>query len=261
MTGGSATSRTPRREARSLERGLTVLLAVSDRAPVSVDQLVRHLGIPASTLYRYLRPLRDLGIVAESGGMYRVGDRLQSNHGVPTDVLSYLVTPALRALAHESRETALLTVRMGMSALCVAQVESPNHIRMAFEVGQVLPLQAGAGSRVLLAYAPPEVIAAAVAGPLPSYTAATPDGDKLLRQLDSIRALGFATSRGEFIPGAFAIAVPVFQNGSAVAGLVIAGPANRCTHVWQKRARPLLLETGQELSTSLDTIPVGYARF
>ena len=122
---------------------------------------------------------------------------------------------------------------------------------MTFEIGQVLPLRAGAASRVLLAYAPQDVIERALGGPLAVYTPSTPDAEKLRRQLENIRATGFATSRGEFIPGAFAVAVPVFHGESMVAGLALAGPAARCTHKWQLLARPRLADAARSLSALL----------
>ena len=235
----------------SLERGLRVLLAVSDRGSVRVDSLVEQLGLPASTVYRYLRTLRDLGLVEETDGWYRPGEHLGTTRRVSNSTLGSLAKPILRPLAAETGETALITVRAGMAALCVEQVESPSHMRMAFEIGQVLPLQAGAASRVLLAYAPQDVIERALGGPLAVYTPSTPDAEKLRRQLENIRATGFATSRGEFIPGAFAVAVPVFHGESVVAGLALAGPAARCTHKWQVLARPRLADAARSLSALL----------
>jgi IclR family KDG regulon transcriptional repressor len=239
-------------EGTSLERGLRVLLAVSDRGSVRVDSLVEQVGLPASTVYRYLRTLRELGLVEETEGWYRTGERLgKTGRAVSNGTLAWLAKPILGELAVETGETALVTVRAGTSALCMEQVESPNHMRMAFTIGQMLPLQAGAASRVLLAYAPPDVIERALAGPLTAYTPSTPDADKLRRQLENIRATGFATSRGEFIAGAFAVAVPVFHGDSVVAGLALAGPAARCTHRWQVSARPTLAEAARSLGTLL----------
>ncbi len=239
-------------EESSLERGLRVLLAVADREAVRVDALVEQVGLPASTVYRYLRSLRDLGLVEETDGWYRPGDRLaHPDRAVANVTLASIAKPMLRELAAETGETALVTVRAGMAALCVEQAESPKHMRMAFEIGQLLPLHAGAASRILLAYAPPEVIDRALPEPLTTYTASTPDADKLRRQLDGIRATGCATSRGEFIAGAFAVAVPVFVDGSMVAGLALAGPATRCTHRWQVTARPALAAAARTLSEQL----------
>ena len=239
-------------EGTSLERGLRVLLAVSDRGSVRVDSLVDQVGLPASTVYRYLRTLRELGLVEETEGWYQPGERLgKPGRAVSNGTLAWAAKPILRTLAADTGETALITVRAGMSALCVEQVESPRHMRMAFEIGQVLPLQAGAASRVLLAYAPPDVIERALASSLTAYTPSTPDAGKLRRQLENIRATGFATSRGEFIAGAFAVAVPVFHGDTVVAGLALAGPAGRCTHKWQVAARPALGEAARSLSSLL----------
>ncbi len=252
MATGAAHGRPGRSATTSLERGLGVLLAIFDRGQVRVDALVEELGLPTSTVYRYLRQLRDLGLVTEIDGCYRLGQRLLApDRSIPSDVLAHLARPTLQVLARDTGETALLTIRAGSSVLCLAQVESTNPVRMAFEVGQVLPLHAGAASRVLLAYAPPDVIDEVLAGRLENHTPTTPDARKLRRQLESTRALGFATSRGEFIPRAFAVAVPVFHRDSVIAGLALAGPANRCTHAWQVSARPLLTAAGRSLSDRL----------
>ena len=236
----------------SFERGLRVLIAICERDRVRVEDLVSQLGLPASTVYRYLRPLRELGLVKESDGYYRVGSRLAGDgRGVSNETLSLLARPLLTELARDTGETALLTIRIGSHALCLDQVQSPHPVRMAFEVGQVLPLQAGAASRVLLAYAPDEVVERILGEELPAHTPATPDTRKLRRQLESTRTLGYTASRAEFIPGAYAIAVPVFHGDEVVAGLCLAGPANRCTHDWQLTARPLLIDAGRRLSEQL----------
>ena len=160
MAARTARAGTGRSEASSLERGLRVLLAISDRGQVRVGALRDQLGLPTSTVYRYLRPLRDLGLVTEIDGYYRISKRmLPHDRAVSNDVLALIARPTLKTLARDTGETALLTIRVGISALRLAQVESANPVRMAFEVGQLLPLQAGAASRVLLAYAPPDVVA------------------------------------------------------------------------------------------------------
>jgi DNA-binding IclR family transcriptional regulator len=241
-----------RGEETSLERGLRCLLAIIDLGSARVTTLAEQLGMPVSTVYRYLRSLRELGLVEERDGWHRPGERLvKSGRLVPNDTLAYLARPTLRSLALETRETALLTIRAGKSALCLAQVESSSPVRMAFEIGQVLPLHAGAACRVLLAWAPDDLVESVLAGPLSAYTASTPDAKTLRSELEATRATGFAISRGEFIPGAFAVAVPVFQGDSIVAGLALAGPVDRCTDQWQMSARQSLTKAGRTLSAQL----------
>lgn len=236
----------------SFERGLQVLLAVADRGRVPAAYLVERLDMPQSTVYRYLRSLRDFGVLTEDSGIYALSERFTgAAGGIPFDSLARVANPVLAGLARVSGETALVTVRVGTCAVCIAQVESAHPVRMRFDLGQVLPLAAGAGSRVLLAHAPADVIDTVLAEQLVQYTPATPNEDRLRRQLEGIRALGYATSRAEFVPGAHAVSVPVFRDGEVVAGLTVAGPANRCTHAWQMRARPLLTEAGRTLGALL----------
>ena len=88
-------------------------------------------------------------------------------------------------------------------------------------------------------------------GSLARFTDDTPDRAKLERQIRSTRMAGIATSRGEFIAGALAVAVPVLVGGEAVAGLAVAGPASRCSPAWQRDARVALTEAGSELGELL----------
>lgn len=238
----------------SFARGLRVMLTVIEGEAIRVDRLAERLELPVSTVYRYLRTLRELDIVDERDGAYGIGARLApaQRAGLAHDAMGRVAQPLLQELADGTGETALLAVRVGRVALCIAQVPSHRPIRMTFELGQSLPLHAGATSRALLAHAPPEVVERVLAGDLPSHTRDTPDRSKLQRQIANTRATGFATSRGELVEGAFAVAVPVFVGDAVVAALALAGPATRCTPAWQRAARPALADAGERFGRLLD---------
>jgi DNA-binding IclR family transcriptional regulator len=229
------------------------MLAVVDGEAVRADALADSLEMPISTVYRYLKTLKDLGLLEENDGVHAIGPTLRNSLpvGISHDVLARVARPVLESLAARTGETALLVVRAGSVGLCIAQVPSRHSIKMTFEVGQVLPLHAGATSRVLLAYAPEELVERVLEGELTRFTDDTPDRAKLERQIRSTRMAGIATSRGEFIDGALAVAVPVFAAGQAVAGLAVAGPAARCGPAWQRDARVALAEAGSELGELL----------
>src|SRR5947209_18852550 len=92
-------------EGTSLERGLRVLLAVSDRGSVRVDSLIEQVGLPASTVYRYLRTLRELALVEEADGWYRPGERLgRTGRAVSNSTVAALAKPILRSLAVQTGE-------------------------------------------------------------------------------------------------------------------------------------------------------------
>lgn len=237
----------------SLDRGLALLRAVVETGPARADQLAGAAGIPLSTAYRYLRTLRRHGFVTEAGGLIAPGPLLAPASGrIGRTELVAIASPALRRLAELTGETTVLVVRAGLHAVCVHQIESGHAVRLAFRIGEALPLYAGAGQRTLLAHAPPEVIQAVLAGELEQFTPNTPTAANLAKRLESTRLSGVATSRGEYSPGGVAIAAPVFCNGVIVCSLTAAGPDGRCGPQWQARTKPILQELSEGLGADLE---------
>ena len=232
----------------SLSRALSVLAIVVERGEARVDELAAELGLPVSTVYRYLRDFRDAGFLVEHQSAYRPGPRIAGRRAdQPSRTeLRRLARPTLERLARESGETALIAVRNGSHALCLDQVESRHSMRMTFEVGQVLPLHAGAASRVLLAYAPGDVQAEVLASVEP-ITKATISVQALPKRLASIRATGFVTSRSELVKGAIAIACPVLREDACVLVIAIAAPEGRGDGAWQHLAKALLSSARSDL--------------
>ena len=232
----------------SIARALRVLALVLERPEIRADALAAEVGIPASTVYRYLRDLREAGFVVDLDGRYGPGPRLDGGEpgAASRATLRRLARPLLERLAVATGETALVAVRTHTYALCLDQVESHHPMRMAFRVGQTLPLYAGAASRVLLAYAPAEILRAVIEdlGPL---TPATPGPTELPRRLRTIRDSGFATSRSEFVQGATAIAVPVLSGDTCACSLALAAPEQRADAGWQRRTKRLLGQSRREL--------------
>jgi DNA-binding IclR family transcriptional regulator len=144
----------------SFLRGLNVLITIAESGEARADEIAAELGVPLSTVYRYLRALRELDLIEERDRSYVPGWRLLELAGldVARTRLVELGHAVLRDVTEATGETAVLTVRAGTRALCLRQVESHHPVRMAFRIGQLLPLYAGAGQRMLLAHAPPAVI-------------------------------------------------------------------------------------------------------
>jgi DNA-binding IclR family transcriptional regulator len=239
----------------ALGRGLALLVALSQRGEARVDELAAEAGLPLSTAYRYLRRLREEGFAIEDGGVYRCGPLLVDKSEPLGDYgeLVAVAAPLMEQLTQATRETVTLAVRVGAGyALCVHQTESPSPSRTAFRIGQRLPLHAGAGERVLLAFAPPEVAQMMLSGELKRYTANTPAPEELRRKLVSTRRSGITTSRSEYVPGALAIAIPVAVGGQVVCSLTVSGPGKRCGAGWQARARPVLVAAGRALGYLLE---------
>lgn len=235
-------------------RGLKVLTAVTDNGEVRASAIADQVDLPLSTVYRYLRTLRDLSLVEERDGTYTAGWRLAeaSGHDPARVRLVEIGHPFLQEVTRRTGETSVLTVRIGTAAMCLRQVEAPRPEPAAFRINQLLPLHAGIGQRVLLAHAPVNVIQHVVGGPLRKITRNTLHGADLAAELRRIRSIGWAVSRGELAEGTVAIGVPVFAaGGEMVCSLAVAGHESRCDDAWVARARAVLLDSASRLSSQL----------
>ena len=91
-----------------------------------------------------------------------------------------------------------------------------------------MPLHASGPGKVLLAHAPPELLAAVLEGGLERTASGTiTDPDRLVRALADVRATGFCLSRDEMTDGASSVAAPVCgPGGMVVAGLSVVVPSS-----------------------------------
>lgn len=252
-----ATRSTPDPGGASFMRGLRVLISVAESGEARADQIAAEVEVPLSTVYRYLRTLRELELVEERDGSYVPGWRLlelSGQHLTHTRLVE-LGHSFLRELSEVTGETAVLTVRVGTQAMCLRQVESHHAIRMAFKINQLLPLHAGAGQRMLLAHAPHAVVERVLEQPLRHITDHTLDRAHVAKEIEQIRRSGFLVSHGELSEGAVAVAVPVFAAGEIVCSLTVAGPENRCAPGWVNNTRTFLQATSHRLSDVLDQRP------
>lgn len=241
-------------EDTSFARGLRVLLTVADRGEIRADELSTLLDTPISTIYRFLRTLTEFGFTERSGAGYRLGPRLviESGENVTAERLIRAADPILHGLAEATGETALISRRVGLAAMRLHQVESSQPLRVSLDAGGTSPLHAGALSRVLLAYAPPDVLEAVIEAGLPSLTATTPDEVRLRAGLAAIVAAGLAISEGESIAGSVAVAAPILRPDGIVAAVGLIGPASRCGKRWRSRAERLLPAAAAAIAAAIE---------
>ena len=117
---------------------------------------------------------------------------------------------------------------------------------MTVPPGDMSPLYAGAPGRVLLAFAPPEVLDEVLAQDLVRITDRTPTEAELRATLGGIVMTGMAISEGELIEGSVAMAAPVFREDGIVGAIAVIGPAFRCDEAWRTRAGRLAPGSGPD---------------
>lgn len=180
-----------------------------------------------STGYRYLKGLVGSGFLEECDGGFRLGPQVfeLARLARKSIGLSDIARPVIRELADAVGETVLLTRRSGGAVVCLELEEAAVPVRISYERGHVLPVNAGAAAEVLLAWASDREITEVLAAvPLVRFTSRTiTDQGKLRARLREIRGNGYAISRGELDEDILGIAAPVRQpDGSAAAAVSVA---------------------------------------
>lgn len=242
--------------AQTLLRALDILDSFTTLgASLSLAEISRSVGLTMPTTHRLLKALvlREM-VVEDRSRRYSLGPavmRLASTVMGRANELVTLATPVLERIRAATGETASLHCVLGESRVCVAELVSPEPIRMESGVGHVYPLHAGAAGKVLVAWDAalrarvPAILAAA--GP-----SAPTSPERLEQELALVRRRGYATSAGEVVAGAAALAVPVFADGGRVAGAInVAGPANRWTRKQIARHVSDVLEEARALTALL----------
>jgi DNA-binding IclR family transcriptional regulator len=219
----------------SLDRGIDVLsLVASAGRPLDVASIAAQCRLPKSSTYRFLQLLRQRGLVeaAPDGSGYRLGLivlRWATTLRGGLD-LAQIASPVLRRLSRLTGETATLTLLHGTRAVVAYVTDTTAPLRVTSQVGRSLPLHAGASSKAILAFLPRERWRESVGkGSLLPFTEKTiTDRQKLWKECDRIRSLGFAESDEEVLAGARGVAAPFFDERGMVSGsIAVAGPRQR----------------------------------
>jgi DNA-binding IclR family transcriptional regulator len=217
----------------AVDEAIKLLFIVAAEPGLGVTEIARRSGNTKARAFRLLSTLEARDLVRRQGPAATYALGLQALHlGAAARGQIDLVRLAdepIAALGAELNETIALRVRDGLETVCVARWESTHSLRVHGEVGHRRPLHAGASSKLLLAFAPEEVIAQVLADERKRYTPSTPvSKTALLAEIESIRMQGHAVSVGERAPDTAAVAVPIVDaEGEVVAALSASAPATR----------------------------------
>jgi DNA-binding IclR family transcriptional regulator len=200
-----------------LDKAVGVLYATAE-SPCGLAELCERTGLPRATAHRLAAGLEALRLLArDSGGRWRLGpavSELAAHVNDPLLAAGAVVLPRLREITGESvqlyrRETNL--------RICVAALEPPAGLRDTVPVGARLPLTAGSGAKVLLAYSDTATQQAALA--------AAKFSDRALAE---VRRRGWAQSAAEREPGVASVSAPVRDaRGDVIAAISVSGPIDR----------------------------------
>jgi len=221
--------------AQALSKGLSLLTLIADAPhPLPFGELSRYSGLPKSTLHRILQTLIDYRLVRveETSQTYRLGTRLfEMAHRVWSDFdLRSAAEPELLRLRELAQESTQLGVLDGNEVLIIDQRDYVQAMRLANGVGLRVPATATSIGKAIMAHRSPEE--------LRRYLATTPlkpltpnsllDLQEVQRELDLIKARGYAVAVEEFSMGISGVAAPILDHrGQAIGAISISGPSFR----------------------------------
>jgi IclR family KDG regulon transcriptional repressor len=245
-----------------MKRLITIInyLATSDKQ-YGVTEVSKELKIPKTTVYRILSTLVDEQWVVKnpesrkyslSDTFLQMGLSLLSRHN-----LRRVSLPFLNNLQGLTNESAALSIRIGMERMYIEMVESESEVRIVVPLGIRIPLWAGAIGKVMLAHMKDEekekIIRKLVHEGVKTYpTGQALHISELENELNDIRNQGYAIGSGERVPGAYAVAAPVFDKDSQVAGAIsLHGPTPRFTLELAISSAPVVCEAAHKISLQM----------
>jgi DNA-binding IclR family transcriptional regulator len=138
-------------------------------------------------------------IQQDPDGRYGLGPEVARLHSIYAQSFSLesQVMPILRSLAAQTHESAAYHVRQGDQRLCLYRVDSSQPVRDNIRIGDLLPLNRGAGGRLLTAFS----------------------GAKGARSAQ-IRRDGYVVAIGDRVPELAGISAPVFDAHAVLVGAI-----------------------------------------
>lgn len=243
---------------RSVLRSFKILeeVALHAREPMRLVDVVAATGLPKTTCHRLLNVLVDEGLLRmDDQGRFGPGALLLAmgtNFLRQTDIRS-LARPRMAELTQQTQETCHLGILQFPWVVYLEKVESPLAVRMHSEVGAVNPLHCTGLGKALLAYSSQDLITTICSRPLVARTSQTiTSPEELQAEVARIKDRGYSIDDVENEEGIRCVAAPIFgHDGSPIAAISLAGPADRLTLASTDELGPLVAEAAIEVSRQL----------
>ncbi|MGX5358157.1 IclR family transcriptional regulator [Kocuria sp. KH4] len=227
----------------------------------TTGQIAEVTGYPFSTAYRLLNTLVDTGFATYDAAdkryrlglrVYQLGQKVAHHRG-----FEGAAVPVLQHLTEVTGESSVFHVLDGDQSLTVHKVDGPQ-FRTTTDPGDRSPLHTTASGKVLLAFADRttrEHLLETI-DLIPRTEHSITDRTELARQVEQIRAQGWAAQAEENDIGMAAIAAPVLSSSHRlIAAVTLAAPMFRAGLEDLRQHVPHLQEATAELGLKLPQRP------
>lgn len=228
-----------------LERQLRILeLLAQHPAGIAFGELHRSLGLPKASLHRLLSGLFHAGCLdaepplndsddttASARRTYWLGSRMRNllATAVSPDRMATLSQGILHELVDRFHETAFLSMLRGTRIESIMMATPPKDSYGYVNPGHVMPPQAAASAKAILAFQNEELLRQIYTAPIPALTPKTLTTQAALdKELANVRRTGIAWCREEIDLGLVAVAAPIpMSQLGVIFSVSLVGPSER----------------------------------
>ena len=222
-----------------------------------ITEIGRQLGMPVSTIHRYLSVLASRGYVEQNAASLKYHLGLQALRLKDSSVMQMHMPAQARVgmlkLLDETGETVHLAILSGIEIVYLDTLDAPSSFGIRTPPGKRAPAYHNSLGRALLAALPDEEVERRFTGAfqsLTSYTIITVAG--LIADLHLVRERGYAVDRRESGLVHWCIAAPVRDyTGEVVAAISVAMLLSQIPMDEEPRLSKLLLEVCSSVSSQL----------
>ena len=186
---------------------------VPGESRLTLSEISRRTGLPLPTAHRLVGELVQYGGLEREDRRYRIGVRLWELGSLAPihGGLRELAMPFMEDLYEATHENIQLAVLADLEGMVIEKISGRASVPIIARVGGRLPLYGTGVGKVLLAYAPQELVDRVIAAGLVRYASRTiTDPARLLDDLELTRHRGFSVTRDEMTDGAVSVGAPIF---------------------------------------------------
>ncbi len=249
----------------SFELLFVFMQSLPDGGEIGVSELSRLTGQTKNLTFRLLQTMVSAGVVTQNPETrnYALGYRLiELGSAAKThSSLVHAARPVLDRLHAATGDRVLLgRLSSGFATILLDSRDARPRPWERAGVGTRFALHAGAGSKLLLAYSPPEYIDEylRIATPLKRFTQYTAVQPSLIREeCERIRHDGYSVSWRDLEPDQCSIAVPIRNRaGEVIAGIGISSMFDAFGEEVRTRNLAMLRQAAEDITVNLGQRPV-----
>lgn len=223
---------------QSIERGIEILNLLKS-GPLGVTELASATALPKTTVHRLLKTFEAHHWVELNSTL----KKYQLSWGILPMAKSFLTSLDVRAIAqpymvairNQLQQSVNLFLAQGDYRICIERVAADKPLRHDIKIGTVYPIFKGAAGKIFGA-----------------YLADFKDADMSADESAKIRRDGYVITRGNRVPDAASIAVPIFSFGNKLeAVMTISGPIGDYTEERVKEYLSAIRVLGQTISKEM----------